>query len=92
MCIVFLIGRGFESLHLHNLLTLKLFMSERTFVFIWALGWLVTCAVSTFRAVRGRQAAPTPYQDVVTYVFAWWLFLPIFAVRWVKYRLRGQSI
>ena len=67
-------------------------MKNETFALIWALGWLVTSLISTFRAVRGKQADPNPYGDVLAYAFAWPIYLVIFIVRWTKYKIRGQNI
>lgn len=67
-------------------------MPTELFAMIWAMGWLVTSIISSYRVVRGKQATPTPYMDVLGYMFLWPIILPIFLVRWAKYKLRGESI
>lgn len=67
-------------------------MTVELFAKVWALGWFITSFISSFRVVRGKQGSPNPYMDVLGYTLNWPIILPIFIVRWTKYKLRGKSI
>lgn len=70
----------------------KFIMSTELIAKVWAIGWLTTSIISSFRVVRGKQANPSPYMDVLGYTLNWPIILPIFLVRWTKYKLKGKSL
>lgn len=65
---------------------------EENFIIAYIIGWLVTSLISSVRAVRRKQGSNHTELDVLGYMFNWWIILPIFIVRWVKYKIRGQDI
>jgi uncharacterized membrane protein len=62
------------------------------FALFWFMGWLTTSLISTFRVVRNKQASPSPYMDILAYTLMWPVYITIFLVTWIKYRLRGEHI
>lgn len=66
--------------------------TEERFILIYILGWLATSLISSVRAVRKKQGSNHTELDVLGYMFNWWMILPIFLIRWTKYKMRGEDI
>lgn len=64
----------------------------KKFILIYTIGFLVSTCIFLFRALRNKPSTPPDFLDIFFWLFAWWFILPIFVVRWIKYKLKGESI
>lgn len=52
----------------------------------------VTLSIGSYRAYAGKQSLESDPLDSLGWFFVWFIYLPIFCVRYVKYKVRGKSI
>jgi hypothetical protein len=64
----------------------------KNFPEIYITGFLISSLIFIFRAIKGKPAQEPGWLDVFMWLFAWWFLLPIFIVRWIKYKIKGENI
>lgn len=64
----------------------------KNFALIYLLLGFITLSIGSYRAYRGKQSVESDSLDSIGWFFMWFVYLPIFCVRYVKYKLRGKSI
>lgn len=68
-------------------------MSEHSkFYIVYYAMALVTVTIGSYRAYQGKQSIPPGPLDSVGWFLLWWIFLPIFIVKYVKAKIKGKSI
>ena len=53
---------------------------------------LITMLIGMYRGLTNKQATEANELDSISWFFAWWIYLPIFIVRYVKYKLMGKNL
>lgn len=68
-------------------------MSEDTIFFIlyYFLG-IVTVCIGAYRSAYNKQSIPAEALDTIAWFLLWWIYLPIFLIRYIKYKIKGRSI
>lgn len=64
----------------------------KTIALIYFIGGLFTAFIGAFRAAKNKQTLPPSELDALSWFIMWWMYLPIFSFRWIKYKLRGKSL
>jgi hypothetical protein len=64
---------------------------ENFALFYLTMGF-ITLIIGSYRAYKGKQSTEPDALDSVSWFLVWFLYLPIFCVRYIKYKLRGKSI
>lgn len=67
-------------------------MTEKQFAMWYLLLGIITVIIGTFRGVTNRQSTHSGPLDGIAWMFAWFIYLPIFVVRFIKYKLRGKKL
>jgi hypothetical protein len=53
---------------------------------------VITLIIGSYRSYSGKQTLDSNPLDSVVWFLAWFIYLPVFCVRYVKYKIRGKSI
>lgn len=53
---------------------------------------LITCGIGIYRNLTGRQVAEPDELSVLSWFIAWWAYLPLFVVRYIKSKINGKSL
>lgn len=52
----------------------------------------LTFGIGSYRAYLGKQSLDSGPLDSISWFILWWIYLPVFCVRYIKYKFRGRSI
>jgi len=53
---------------------------------------LLTCGIGVYRGITGKQSAEPDELSVLSWFLFWWVYLPIFLIRYIKYKVNGKSL
>lgn len=62
------------------------------FALVYLFMGFITLMIGSYRTYLGKQSVEPDPLDSVSWFFVWFIYLPVFCVRYVKYKLRGKSI
>lgn len=53
----------------------------------------ITSLIGIYRGlIKNKQSSPPDELTSMSWFLLWFIWLPVFIVRWVKYRLKGKKI
>lgn len=53
---------------------------------------LLTTGIGVYRNLTGRQVAEPDELSVLSWFLCWWVYLPLFVVRYIKYKINGKKL
>jgi len=62
------------------------------FVLIYFAIGIITFAIGSYRTYLRKQSVEPDPLDSISWFLIWFIYLPVFCVRFVKYKLKGKSI
>lgn len=77
--------------YIKSTVTIKNNNMEKFWLIYFVLG-ILTLALGSYRAYYGKQSLDIGPLDSMSWFLLWWIYLPIFCVRYVKYKIKGKSI
>lgn len=66
-------------------------MIEKIAMWYFILGTF-TVSIGTYRSITDKQSIPGNPLDALSWFIMWWVYLPIFIVRFIKYKIRGKQL
>ena len=67
-------------------------MITRDFAMWFCIGGTLTSVIGIYRGLRNKQSSEPDELTSFSWFLLWFIWLPVFIVRWVKYRLKGKKI
>ncbi len=64
--------------------------NETRFFIVYYLIGIITVAIGSYRAAMEKQSVPPGPLDSIGWYLLWWIFLPIFIVKYVKAKIKGK--
>ncbi len=58
----------------------------------WVITGIITTMIGTYRAHKRRPGVEPNELDAILWMLLPWFFLPIFIVRWIKYKIKGKTL
>lgn len=62
------------------------------FFIVYYIMALITVTIGSYRAYMGKTSIPPGALDSLGWFLLWWIFLPIFIVRYIKAKIKGESL
>lgn len=53
---------------------------------------LITTGIGIYRNLTGKQVTEPDELSVLSWFLCWWVYLPIFTVRYIKYKINGKKL
>jgi hypothetical protein len=53
---------------------------------------LLTTGIGIYRSMSGKSSAEPDELSVLSWFLAWWIYLPIFTVRYIKHKINGKTL
>ena len=52
----------------------------------------ITTVIGSYRAATNKTSIPADPLDSVSWFIMWFMYLPLFSIRYVKYKFKGKKI
>lgn len=67
-------------------------MTSANLIYLYIVFGLITVTIGSFRALTDKQSTDSGPLDSLSWFFAWFIYLPIFIVRFIKYKIKGKNL
>lgn len=67
-------------------------MIAENWIWFYLIGGFITITIGSYRALNNKQSTESTALDSLSWFFVWFIYLPIFIVRYVKYKFRGKKL
>lgn len=67
-------------------------MTTKNWILFYIMMGCITVVIGSFRALTSRQSTESTPLDSLSWFFVWFIYLPVFVVRYVKYKWRGKNL
>jgi len=64
---------------------------EKIMMWYFLLG-LFTTVIGIYRGIKGKQSSEPDDLTVFSWFLFWWIYLPIYLIRKIKYLIKGKNL
>lgn len=52
----------------------------------------ITYAIGSYRALTDKTSTPPDWLSSLSWFIVWWMYLPTFIIRYIKYKIKGKNL